>query len=361
MNDLFLEHNTRGKYRLLLGICLGLWLVACSRVATTPFTITPRPSLAPTLTSIPRLTSLPTPQSPVAVLLASPEANQAEVNSLQVALNDIVVQNGLHWQVRDQLTAHDLVPELRLVVALPPDPGLAELVAAAPETQFLAVDIPGLDTAPNLTIIMSDTHLDQQGFLAGYIAAMLTDEWRVGVISLSDTVEGRSARTGFINGVIYFCGLCRQDHPPFYDYPMYFELPSTATSAQWQEAANYMVDHYVRTVYVYPGAGDENMLSILASAKINILSSGDLPESIGPNVAVSLNTDPLPLIQEQVRGLLDGNLAGGRVLQVPIRFSQVNPALFTPGKQRLAEQVLSDLQAGFIDTDVDLTTGENKP
>jgi len=298
----------------------------------------------------------------MAVLLESAGADQDQVSTLQTALNNTVVQAGLRWQVRQQLTTSDLVPELRLVVALPPDPGLTGLVAAAPQTQFLALGIPGLEAAPNLTTIgASGNRPDQQGFIAGVIAAMLADDWRVGVISLPDTVDGRAARKGFLNGVIYFCGLCRSAHPPFYEYPLYIELPSTATSVEWQEAANYMVDHYVESVYIYPGAGDEAMLTILAASKVNIISSGDPPTAAQSSWVVSLTTDPLPLIQSQVAGLLDGSLSGGRSLEVPIQFTQVNPAVFTPGKQQLAHQVLSDLQAGYIDTGVDLATGENRP
>jgi hypothetical protein len=279
-----------------------------------------------------------------------------------MSLNDIVIQAGLQWQVRQQLTVDDLAPELRLVVAVPPDPGLAELIAAAPGTQFLALSIPGLTPASNLTTIASDgSRPDQQGFIAGVIAATISYDWRVGVISLSDTVEGRSARTGFLNGVVYFCGLCRAAHPPFYEYPMYFELPTTATSVEWQEAANYMVDHAVQTVYVFPGAGDASMLSILANAKVNIISSGETPQDAKSSWVVSLTTDPNPLIQDQVKGLLDGSITGGQSLVVPIQFTQVNPLIFTPGKQKLAQQVLTDLQAGFIDTSVDLTTGEQRP
>lgn len=296
------------------------------------------------------------------MLLAAPGADQAYVSSMQAALNDIVTGAGLLWQVRHQLTSEDLVPEMRLVVVVPPDPGLAELAASAPKTQFLALDIPGLEPAPNLTLIgAAGARPDQQGFIAGVIAAMLSADWRVGVISLADTVEGRSARSGFLNGVVYFCGLCRPAHPPFYEYPLYFELPSTASTAEWQEAANYMVDHYTQTVYIYSGAGDESMLSVLAAADVNIISSGEPPKGAASNWVVSLTTDPLSLVQNQVEGLLNGSIQGGQSLVVPIQFTQINPQLFTPGKQRLVEQILSDLQAGYIDTGVDLTTGEFSP
>lgn len=350
------------RFALLLA-SLVLFLSGCGVVIPTARpTPTPSPSLTATATSIPTLTPTPTAPPPVAVLLAGAGSDQTQVSTLQTALNDIVVKAGLRWQVRQKLTLPDLAPELRLVVVVPPDPGIAELVSAAPGTQFLALGIPGLPAASNLTILGGEgVRTDQQGFIAGVIAAMLSNDWRVGAISLSDTVEGRSARTGFLNGVIYFCGLCRPAHPPFYEYPLYIELPSTATSAEWQEAANYMVDHLAKTVYVYSGVSDEAMLSILAAAKVNIISSGVPPADTSSSWVVSLTTDSLPLIQSTVAGLLDGSLKGGQALTIPIQFTQVNPALLTPGKQRLAQQVLSDLHSGFIDTSVDMTTGENRP
>jgi hypothetical protein len=347
-----------------LAICLVSWLAACT--AAIPTTESPATSVASPTVNVPITTPTvspsPSPVTPFAVLLASPGSDSAQVNALQTALNDTVTQAGLQWQVRQQLTTDDLVPELKLVVAVPPDPGLAELVAQAPGTQFVVLDIPDLTPAPNLTTINTqDARPDQQGFIAGEIAAMLSEDWRVGTISLSDTTEGRSARSGFLNGVVYFCGLCRPVHPPFYEYPTYVELPVTATTAEWQEAANYMVDHAVRSVYVYPQAGDEAMLSILAQAGINIISSGDPPAGASSTWAVSLNTEPITFIQEQVAGLLDGSISGGQNLYVPIQFTNINPSIFTPGKQRLAQQTLSDLQAGYIDTGVDLTTGEKSP
>jgi hypothetical protein len=358
-----LRHHFPYTIYITLLSCLVLLLSACGTlIPTSKSTLSPSPSPSATIAPSPTLTPTPTPQPPTAVLLASSGADQAQVSLLQSALNDLVTQAGLRWQVRQQLSPDDLMPGLRLVVVVPPAPALADLVATAPGTQFLALGIPGLESAPNLTTIGANgDRYDQQGFIAGVIAAMLSDDWRVGVISLSDTIEGRAARTGFLNGVIYFCGLCRPAHPPFYEYPLYIELPSTATSTEWQEVANYMVDHFAQTVYVYPGIADEAMLSILATAKVNIISNGDPPPSASSSWVVSLTTDPLALIKSQVEGLLNGSISTGQSLAVPIQFTHVNPLIFTPGKQHLAEQVLTDLQSGFIDTSVDLTTGENRP
>ena len=358
-----MQLNIRRFTCALIISCLGIAISACATIIPTAKpTLTPSPSATITVTLTPTITPTLTPPAPLAVLWAGPGSDQDQVGKLQTELNYIVTDAGVRWQVRQQLTINDLVPELRLVVALSPDPGLEELLAAAPNTQFLAIGITGLDSAPNLTTIGAEgDRPDRQGFIAGVIAAMLADDWRVGVISLSDTLGGKAAQTGFVNGVTYFCGLCRPAHPPFYEYPLQVVLPSTATSIEWQEAANYMLDHEALSVYVYPSAGNEAMLSILAASDINIISAGDPSQSSSSAWAVSLTSESLDLIQNQVAGLLNGSLTGGRSLTVPITFTNINPLLLTPGKQRLAEQVLSDLQAGFIDTGVDLTTGENRP
>jgi hypothetical protein len=292
-------------------------------------------------------------------LLSPPEADAAQVNAWQTALNPLITGAGLRWQVRQRLNAEDLTSDLRLVIAVPPDPGIADLAAAAPNTQFLAVQIPGLQAGANLSVIgATGARPDQQGFLAGYIAAMLTPEWRVGVISISDTLEGRSARTGFINGVVYYCGLCNPLYAPFYDYPLYVELPAAATSAEWQALASYMVDHYVQMVYVYPAAGDQAMLDYLSQSGIQIISTGVPSQALRPNWVASLNTDVLALVQSLIPELLQGN--GGRDLPLPVAITEINADLLSPGKTALANKLLQDLQAGYIDPGVDPATGEFK-
>lgn len=345
---------------MLYAILIAGLLVACNKAPATP-TATPELVIIPTATQevLPTPTATQTPAPSLAVLLAGPGADMEQAGVLQTLLNDTITEADLHWQVRQQLTPADLTSAVRLVVALPPDPGLAALAAAAPETQFLAVGIPGLEPVANLSVVGAQgPRPDQQGFIAGYIAAMLTPDWRVGAITISDSAEGRAARSGFLNGAVFFCGLCNQSYPPFYSYPRYVELPVSASSAEWQAAANHMIDYYVETVYVAPGAGDPIMLSTLAAAGINLIGSGTPAEAIRPNWVISFNSDPLALVQQVLPEILAGQ--GEQNLPLPLEFTQINAELLTPGKQALAEQILADLLSGYIDTGVNLVTGENK-
>jgi hypothetical protein len=312
-------------------------------------------SASPTATFTPAPTE--TPETPLALLVVSSGSDPELSGSLQTILTGFADQNGLRVKVLPGLSAADLDTNTRLVIVLPPDPGVANLAAAAPETQFLVIGIPGLNPNENLSIIASDgARPDQLGFLAGYISAVITEDWRVGVISAGDTPAGKASQQSFINGVVYFCGLCRPAHPPFYQYPLYAELPAGASQADQQGAADYMVDHAVETVYVAPGAGDNFLLDYLAKSDIHIIGSQTPPAGVEDHWVASVHTDLLAAVQASLPKLMNGE--GGLDLEMPLVISDQNEALFSPGRQNLVKETLDNLQAGYIDTGIDPATGE---
>jgi len=337
-----------------------LGLAACSSglpgVKGTPEVSPTVISASPTATFTPAPTQ--TPEVPLALLVAPSGSDPELSGTLQTILTDFADQNGLHVKVLPGLSSSDLDTNTRLVVALPPDPGITNLAAAAPAAQFLAVGIPGLNPGGNLSVIASEgARPDQLGFLAGYIGAVITEDWRVGVISAADTPAGKAAQQGFINGVVYFCGLCRSAHPPFYQYPLYAELPEGASPAEQQGAADYMIDHAVETVYVAPGAGDNFLLDYLAKSDIHIIGSQAPPEGVEDHWVTSVHTDLLSAVQDALPKLLNGE--GGLDLQMPLVISDQNETLFSPGRQNLVKETLDNLQTGYIDTGVDPATGES--
>jgi hypothetical protein len=243
------------------------------------------------------------------------------------------------------------------VIVLPPDPGLSQLAAAAPEVQFLGIGIPGIETGGNLSVIAPHgSQPAEMGFLAGYIAAVVTPEWRVGVLSTSDNPAGVAARNGFLNGVVYFCGLCRQTFPPYEDYPLYVELPAASSQVEWQSAVDTLRDQLVKTVYVVPEAADQALLTYIAEAGINIIGNGQPPEGIRDHWVASIKPDYLQALQQAWPELVNGT--GAAELPTTIEIDAVNASLFSPGRQMLVDEFLNDLQNGYIDTGVDPNTGE---
>lgn len=357
--------SSRTLREISLLIIFALILVACgvTRENTPSPAITgtgdPAPAETISLDPTPSLpsTSPPTVTSPLALLVKASGANLSQADQIESSLNDHARTAGLRFQVRPSLEQADLNSEVRYVIALPPDPGLATLASEAPETQFLGIGIPGLQPLSNLTTITPQGSApDEIGFLAGYIAAVVSSEWRVGVISTSDDPAGIAARNGFLNGVVYFCGLCRQTHPPYYDYPLYVELPTGAAIAEWQAGADTLRDRLVKTVYVAPGAEDPALLEYLAQSDLNIIAGASPPEALQDHWIASLQPDYLQALQQAWPAFVDGK--PGVNLPVAIQIIEVNDDIFTPGRQQLVNEFLTQLQNGYIDTGVDPTTGQ---
>jgi hypothetical protein len=346
---------------LFIGI-VGILLTACN--AGRPVSVpSPSPEIAVTVasTNTPEPTQTSTPVTPLMILLAPDGADPALVDDLQKLLTDFSTQAGLRFQVRPELAPSDLGDEVKIVVAVPPDSGIAKLAASARDTQFLAVMMTGVEPDTNLSIINSQAERpDLLGFTAGYLGAVVTEDWRVGVISSQDTPAGNAASLSVANGMIYFCGLCRPVYPPFptSGYPLSVQLLPGATQADRQSAVDYFKIWQVNTVYVAPEVAESGLLNALAEAGINMIGVGEAPAGVESNWVASLGSaDPLAAVQEILPSLLEGQQ--GKLVELPIVIENANPDLFSPGRQSLVDKMLADLTSGYIDTGVDPATGES--
>ena len=350
------------RFSLLVWIFLAaVSLGGCVSPLSTspPVDVTSAPASAtsqvvPSVTPAPTATT--TPPAELAILLAPQGSDPAQAEKLRSALEGAIVQAGLRWEVRTVLNPQE--QGLKLVIALPPDPGVENLALAAPQVQFVAVGMSGLQPTNNLSLVGGESRFDQQGFIAGVIAAMLTPDWRVGVIGMADTPEGKAARNGFMNGAVYFCGLCLAYHGPIFDYPLYVELPSEAGQADWQVAVDELVRQAVQTVYVYPGIATSANLERVAQAGMKIISSGTPPQGLEGRWIASIDEDPVEPILVHLPDLLAGN--GGFQAPMGLILDTVNSDLFSPGRQALAEKILADLLSEWIDTGVDVLSGEHR-
>ena len=337
-------------------LCLA-GLVSCNSTVTPRLTEdNPRQTQAatatPSATPTPAPSPTPTEAQPLALLIAPNGAPE----DLQAMLKERSQEAGIAFETRSSLSAADLTPNLRLAVILDRDPGLAELSAAAPETQFLAVGLPDLPPAPNLSQVGSaQARPDQVGYLAGYLAASLTEAWRVGVINNADTVEGKSAQQAFINGVVFYCGLCRPPYPPFYQYPAVVEVRDDATDDELISAADSIIGQAVETVFIAPGTGNDPLIAYLADQGVNIIGTAVPPQGVDDHWITTIETDLTAAVEDMWQQLMKGE--GSIAENTPLAMTHRNPALFSPGKQNMVEAFMIDLSAGFIDTGVDPLTG----
>ena len=328
-------------------------LTGCSAGSETPTVVLDTETVSPT--SPP--TDTPTPLAPVGVFLTPEGANQGLVEELGTLIGGYIKEEGLRYQVLPNLSASDLENETyAIVVVIPPFPELAALAESAPDTKFLAIGFNELSVGDNLSVLGSGgADYDVQGFIAGYIAAMITDDWRVGALSLQDNPDALAARDGFRTGVKYYCGLCNPKYAPMglnYLYPKYIDLPVDATDSQISANIDYLVDHVVNTYYIVPGVGTPQIYRNLIAYEKNIIGSGiDYREEYRDYWIASLEYDLVTALEEFWPRFLETET--GLEELPPLLITDVNSDLLSEGKMNLVEKILEEVQGGYIKTSYD--------
>jgi hypothetical protein len=338
------EPSLRTPRPLFLGFALTLLLAACGPKATP----TPAATLPPATN-----TPVPTPVSPLAILILPADAPDALSKQYQTAVYDLAQSSGYRFQVRNALTPQQAAsePGLKVVVAVPPDPGLAGLAAVAPGVQFLSVGIPGVQAGGSIsTIGGSDSTSRDAPFLAGYIAAMVAQDYRTGMVAEKDAAETPGIELAYENGNGFYCGLCRPVAPPYYGYPLEVEMPADTTGNAAAAYGDYLVDHNAAVVYIAPNAAEESLINGLASRGVLLIGEESPPENAKSSWIATIQPDWLSAIKDAWPKLVAGK--GGFSQPSPLALADVNPDLLSPGKQRLAEETLNGLADGQIGTSV---------
>jgi hypothetical protein len=295
-----------------------------------------------------------TPGTPLAILIIPENMAQEQSNLYQSTLNDLAQTSGMRFQVRNSLSSAEIELEtnLKIVVALPPDPGLAELASASPQVQFLGVTIPGLTATENLSLVGAEgSPVENQAFMAGYITSLLSPDYRVGIITQKDTPEGMLAYKAFLNGMVFYCGLCNPKFPPWYEYPVHSEIPSDTPEGQYRFFADPLKNYNVDFAYVFPGVATDDLLDTMFQYGLNIISETRPNVRMTENWVVSLQPNVFPAIQAIWPDLVAGN--GGQDLPLPLFLTDVNPDLLSEGKQMDVQDILDRLQRGEISTGID--------
>jgi hypothetical protein len=323
-------------------IVVGLLVSACAGTndpAASPTSIpTDTPVVPPTPTS--------TPTVPLAVLVLPVEMDTESSEIYQKTVYDLSQASGMRFQLRNSLTLADLEPGLKVVVAFPPDPGIVELAAAAPDVQFLTINIPGITPGGNVSILGNNSQSNIVAFLAGYTAAMLTDDYRIGMLMPRDNNEAIQALNAFTNGRKFYCGLCRPNFFYNWDYPQYLEIGAEQDVNDYDAFADILILQYrVQTIFVHPDIYTQDLVDYIGTTGTSMIGTTS-PEQRPAGWIMTIQPDTIQAIQFAWSSLIAGQ--GGITVQSPLGLSDVDPGLLSPGKQQDVEETLDKLQKGLI-------------
>lgn len=332
------------RFRLIiLLIVFGLLVSACGAAETPAAELPP----APTDTPVPPPALTATPAVPLAILVLPADMDAETSDLYQKTVYDLAQASGMRFQVRNTLTTADLEPGLKIVVVLLADPGLATLAPAAPDVQFLAIGVPGVDVAGgNVSVLGDNSQVEIVGFLAGYAAAMLADDYRTGMLMPRGNNDAIRMYNAFANGRTFFCGLCRARYFLPWSFPQYLEIPPEEDPDNYDAYADILILQYkVGTILVHPDIQTQDLVDYIGTTGVYMVGTVT-PEQRPAGWIMTIQPDTIKAIQTAWSQLLAGQ--GSITVQSPLGLSDMDPGILSPGKQLDVQEVLDKLQAGLI-------------
>jgi hypothetical protein len=263
----------------------------------------------------------------------------------------LLSQEGWSLVETDSITSELQSDDVRVVVFFEPTLEIIDLATSNPGIQFVALGTEGLEPQANLSIIGPDGfRLDQQAFLGGYLAAVLTQDWRIGeIVEGSDEIHS-TIEVSFRNGVKFYCGLCQISYPPFNDYPIHTTVDSATREGDWISSIDFLESNAVETVFLFIQNFEVQAVGELVDNEVLLIGIKPPPETIRSNWIATIRLAPEQVLYQKWRQIISNE--GGWVEAIPIVLEDVNQSLFSEGKQRFIEKILLDIQSGYIDTAV---------
>jgi hypothetical protein len=175
---------------------------------------------------------------------------------------------------------------------------------------------------------------------------MITDDYRIGMIIPKDNPDAIRALNAFATGRTYYCGTCRPIYFFNWSFPQYVEIPAEEDKANYDAYADIlMIQRKVLAIYLYPDIAIPELYNYIGTTGMYVFGAVS-PDPRPAGWVMTISPDVIKGIQSAWPQLAAGQ--GGITVQSPLGLSDVDPEILSPGKERLVQQVLDDLQAGKI-------------
>jgi hypothetical protein len=315
----------------VFGLAVISLLCACSFGGAQPTATLEVPTLAPATATAP----------PSLVLLLAPEGSDATTLAFAAdAAATYANSNGLAFEQLVAMTQAELPPNLAVLLILAPDPGAAELAAAAPTARVITLGFePAVLAANMVSISTASASSNTAAFIAGYVAELTAEDWRAGMLYTPATA---GLVEDFVAGGEYYCGACMPVAPPYIDYPAASEA---ADITSWQAAADQLLIQSIQVVFLTPELEASGAAQYLADYGVLIIGYGAPPAELSASWLVSINADTSGAVRQQ----LANALAGSPLTQSSaVGLTNPNPAYLSQARLDNVQLVIDDLLSGYL-------------
>lgn len=289
--------------------------------------------------------STSTPSTSTVILISSLEADQFALAQVQSALETLITEAGIKLVIQEW-TSFEMMSNVPMVVSVGEDIDVNSLAQNYPEVSFVAVD--NSNTVPSVNVsVIGDPMADQRNraFMAGYLAALISDDYKVAALVPSETNTTDAVLESFVIGVRFFCGICQPKYPPYQSFPQWQTVSVENVAEQYQPIIDGFRNSGVDVLYIQGDLAASSMLTATVDNGINVVSD-KRPDIIINNYAGTVLSDPAPALTYLWQEILNGREG----LQIPasITLADVDSGLVSEGRYAAFMKMAANLQEGLI-------------
>lgn len=211
------------------------------------------------------------------------------------------------------------------------------------ERLLIVQESAGLSTGKPTTILKM--RIADRLFIAGYLSAILSNDWRVGGLLPAIEYQNTSAEKIFQNGVEFMCGRCSPTFGPIVNFPVTTTLSSPEDNEGTLQAFSEISPNKINILYIPSAYLFDDLVILLHQSGITIVSDSVPGQDRSDWIDYAIVDDLSNLILESI-----SESEQNEDLQiVPISYSvEAITAELSPGKNNFITLMINDLQKGFI-------------
>jgi len=296
---------------------------------------------------MPTAITIPTPfESYPIIVWKIKSLRDSIIQELSLALNYFSEANGIQSiQIDSDSFPSELNEGTRLLIVGENNNQIQNSLENYPNLSVLYLNQLGNYGERSVTIGVADNEEVSTAFISGYIAALASTEWRIAGIAVASE---ETQLHGFVNGTVYFCGLCNPIYPPFADYP----LSTIFNDDVGAEAVRQIMQDYrsqgIEVLYLSPTLAN-NLDTVVFARKIGlklVLNSQEFEgnlEFVIANVRTNWN-QPLELV-------LTSSFSNQAVdnFYSPILISIAQNSILSEGQLNHLDEIIYSLSVGEVD------------
>jgi len=344
MQRIIVKLISKGIFFLFLIILMTACAPGALQVTITPeepVEVSPQP-----VETEPAETQIVSSEQSVVLLAADSETDPVVVSQIQAVLENLVSTSEHRLIIEENFSRTMITPDVLIVVLVGSAQDLPEIAAANAQVMFVAVGGPQAQPAENILVI-GDSLLDQQhqAFMAGYLSALVSRDYKVAALIPSDADQTDRMLDAFITGVRFYCGICRPLFPPYNTFPQWEMLASENAVQGFQTSIDTLVNNGVEVLFVPQLLHSTELLAYLSELGVKVVSDAS-PDSPGNNWVGTVTTDPAAVLVSLWPEIIDGT--DGVKVPSPIAVIDTGSGLLTEGRRYLFDEMAENLRMNLV-------------